>query len=64
MIQSRYTSTEGVQCADCGWEGQRCDCRHGYLPAAFIYKDADPCDFCPACGLDNIVPIEEQDDPD
>ena len=59
---SRHNDTSGVQCEDCGWEGQVCGCRHGYISVRteIFGADVEPMDFCPVCGSDQLMPIEEE----
>lgn len=60
MALSRHNNTSGVQCATCNWEGQICDCRHGYEPDPHE-EDVHPQDYCPVCGSDQLEPIDDSD---
>ena len=62
MIESRHTDHTGVQCDDCDWEGQRCDCIHGYEVADLRLPEVDvePCDRCPVCNSSNIEDIDDE----
>jgi len=57
IVESRYTDPTPVKCGRCTWQGRIMDCTHGYAPA--WPKDAEPCDYCPACGSDHLIPFED-----
>jgi len=57
-MYSRYTDPRIVKCEGCGWQGKVMDCYHGYSPISS--GDVEPCDYCPECSSDQLIPIEQE----
>lgn len=66
-MESRYNDKTPVRCEACGWQGRVMDCKHGYSSSGGINPpwgepvgDVEPMDYCPECGSDNLIPIEQE----
>lgn len=55
---SRHNDPTPVRCESCGWEGRVKNCNHTYKPDGL--GDMEGVDYCPLCGSDQLIPIEEE----
>lgn len=52
---NRHYDPTIVQCEDCDWIGQVKDCIHGYT--GILFREANPCDYCPKCHSEHLIPL-------
>lgn len=63
---SRQSDPTPVKCDSCGWKGKVQDCLHSYQGDGTTTSkgeptgEVEPVDFCPKCGSDQLLNLEEE----